>query len=286
MTLIFHRQNDIYSDLFNNSKTVVSENGLVVVDEEWNGTFDNSPFSRIYCILDGSGRYKINDGEYKEFIPGNIYFLPFRNRLYFEGGKMLKKLYFHINILGRNGFDIFDGMHNDVVIPSTVEKLNELANDYCGDNYASYFRLRDSLSGVILKAVSESPAANAKITDYSKYVVNAMDYIRENLSSAMTISDIAKTLFVSESFLKKTFSSEVGISIGKYIDQLIMFKAEQLLLNREMSVEAVSEKLGFCDQFYFSRKFKQLVGTTPSLYRKRNISAYVWVETQQRYCTY
>ena len=48
----------------------------------------------------------------------------------------------------------------------------------------------------------------------------------------------------------------------------INIEAEQLLLKSDLTVLQISERFGFCDQFYFSRRFKMKYGETPQKYRK------------------
>ena len=77
---------------------------------------------------------------------------------------------------------------------------------------------------------------------------------------------------------KLNFSTEIDIrgerlndaveTVTRYIDDAIMFEAEQLLLKSDLTVLQISERFGFCDQFYFSRRFKMKYGETPQKYRK------------------
>ena len=80
--------------------------------------------------------------------------------------------------------------------------------------------------------------------------------------------EIAKEMFVSPSKLRNTFKAETGITLGGYIDDMVFFRAKKLLGSKKFSVGDISTKLGFCDQFYFSRRFKEKYGKTPSKYRK------------------
>ena len=59
------------------------------------------------------------------------------------------------------------------------------------------------------------------------------------------------------------------MTIGNYIDETILFESEQLLTKSELTVLQISEKFGFCDQFYFSRRFKAKYGDTPQKYRRQ-----------------
>ena len=104
---------------------------------------------------------------------------------------------------------------------------------------------------------------------YSPVIQKTIDYIRINLSVQLTAKEIAGQLYICESTLLKKFRKEVGVTLGSYIDDLIFFNAEKMLLKTKWSINQISETLGFCDQFYFSRRFKQKYGQTPLDYRKK-----------------
>ena len=75
-------------------------------------------------------------------------------------------------------------------------------------------------------------------------------------------------MFTSPNRLHKLFKAETGMTIGFYLDRLVLFKAAQLLIDPKLSIGEISRQLGFCDQYYFSRRFKSQFGQTPSQFRK------------------
>lgn len=74
---------------------------------------------------------------------------------------------------------------------------------------------------------------------------------------------------MSPSTLAKRFKAETGTTLGRYLDGLLLQKAQQKLLSTDEPIGRIAEALGFCDQFYFSRYFKQRRQETPSRYRQR-----------------
>ena len=104
----------------------------------------------------------------------------------------------------------------------------------------------------------------------SKLIQKSLQYINSHLSIKLHVKEIAKELFVAPRTLSKHFREEVGMSIGQYIDQRVQFEAEILLTDGDMTIEQISEKLGFCDRFYFTHKFKEKKYKTPVQYRKES----------------
>ena len=60
-----------------------------------------------------------------------------------------------------------------------------------------------------------------------------------------------------------------GQTPKRFIHIRQMQKATRLLVETNLSNEAIAEQLGFCDQFHFSKRFKQHHGINPSACRKR-----------------
>jgi two-component system response regulator YesN len=62
----------------------------------------------------------------------------------------------------------------------------------------------------------------------------------------------------------------VGISLGKYIDDQLIASAQRQLSQTQASIGQISNALGYSNQCYFSRRFKQISGMTPQAYRAKN----------------
>ena len=58
------------------------------------------------------------------------------------------------------------------------------------------------------------------------------------------------------------------MSVNEYIYNTIMAEAERLLMTGNISIHELSQKFGYSDQLYFSRRFKEKFGIAPREYRK------------------
>ena len=103
---------------------------------------------------------------------------------------------------------------------------------------------------------------------YSPQVAAAMSYIRANLSASLKTGDVSAGIFCSPSCLNEHFKRDVGVTVAKYIDDLLMFEARRRLASENESVGETSNALGYCDQFYFSRCFTKKFGMSPRDYKK------------------
>lgn len=260
-------KNHFLSEMVNKFTIEVLDSGIVETGIEWSNKNVCSPFSRLYYVESGEGIIKYNN--IKLVIkPGNVYLIPAGLKYSYCCESHLKKLFFHINVFKPDGYDLFVNSVKCFSIKLNIEKINELSDIYKSTSIADILTLKEELYHRVSLFIPQLNIEQLSNTRYSKIVQNSIDYIQLNLSNNLTLNEIAEKIYTSENTLRKKFKEEIGVSIGKYIDDLIFFTAEKLLQKSEWSIGQISENLGFCDQFYFSRRFKEKYGITPSSYRK------------------
>ena len=71
-----------------------------------------------------------------------------------------------------------------------------------------------------------------------------------------------------ETFRKK-FSRLEGVAPAKYRMRRLIDRACELMHEPELTNKQIAFKLGFANEFYFSRRFKQITGASPRTFRQR-----------------
>jgi len=140
---------------------------------------------------------------------------------------------------------------------------------YNSRNPADALTLTSFLLRDINTFISLGVSTGAMTYAYSETTEKVVRLIQERLSAQLTVNQLAKELSLSPSTLTKKFRAEVGSPLGTYIDTMLFRKCMHLLLSTDLPIGKIAEELEFCDQFYFSRFFKQHYGETPTTYRKR-----------------
>lgn len=97
-------------------------------------------------------------------------------------------------------------------------------------------------------------------------LANAMRIIEENYAQEISVENIAKACYISESRLYGLFHSQLHTSPVSYRNRRRIQKAAELL-QTDMPVEEISEKTGFQSVPYFYAAFKKITGITPNKYR-------------------
>ena len=106
---------------------------------------------------------------------------------------------------------------------------------------------------------------------HSACVREATAYIRSHPTIQLTVRQLAELAHVSERTLAQTFREEMGLTPGQYMDEQVFLQAEQLLRRTDLSIQQISDRLGFCDPCYFSRRFHKRYGLSPKQYRKNSL---------------
>ena len=91
-------------------------------------------------------------------------------------------------------------------------------------------------------------------------------YIENNYAEHITISELSRRFFVSESTISHQFKQKMGVSIYHYVTQRRLISAKKLI-SEGMTLEQVGVRVGFSDYSTFYRAFKQEYGISPRQYR-------------------
>ncbi|WP_164491707.1 helix-turn-helix domain-containing protein [Staphylospora marina] len=94
-----------------------------------------------------------------------------------------------------------------------------------------------------------------------------IEYLHANLSSPITLDDLCKITGISKYHLIRSFQRHVGSTPGRYLRNLRLHTAAQLLRNRNHSITSIAFETGFHSLSAFERAFKSKFGVTPSEYR-------------------
>ncbi|MEA4929851.1 MAG: response regulator [Candidatus Limiplasma sp.] len=102
-----------------------------------------------------------------------------------------------------------------------------------------------------------------RVTNANGYVQEAMAYISAHYAQELSITEIAKSLAVSESRLSHLFRNDTGHTITGYWTRYRIQTAMELLRDHRVKVYEVASLVGYRDVAYFGSLFKKLTGKTP-----------------------
>lgn len=102
----------------------------------------------------------------------------------------------------------------------------------------------------------------------SALVKRALAYLHQNFARPLSRWEIAEAVGVSEDYLSRVFSRELGLSPWDYLNRYRINRAKELLRRTDASIRSVAYQVGFRDQAYFSRVFRKQTGSSPNAFRE------------------
>jgi AraC-like DNA-binding protein len=83
-----------------------------------------------------------------------------------------------------------------------------------------------------------------------------------------SLQEVAHTIGMAYETFRKRFTEAVGVSPGRYRTRHVMRHACRMLTEERSTIQETAARLGFSDEFHFSRRFKSTIGVAPSVFRK------------------
>ena len=99
-------------------------------------------------------------------------------------------------------------------------------------------------------------------------VHQAIRFMQEHYMEDIDIGSLAEDLGFHSAYLTRLFNRYVGETPLKYLTGIRIQEARRLLLDSSLSIADIGERVGYPDQFHFSKTFRKATGMNPSAYRK------------------
>lgn len=111
---------------------------------------------------------------------------------------------------------------------------------------------------------------NSKEEKENPLIKKVFGYIQEHIAENFSLDDAASFAGVSSFYLSKLFKEETGETFINYVTDRRLEKGRIMLCETELSIKEISAEIGYNDQNYFSRIFKNKFGISPTDFRNTN----------------
>ncbi len=156
---------------------------------------------------------------------------------------------------------------NDIIVLLN-RILKEQTNDQLGSELLNYLMLMELfvLISRALKAEWENSIKN-KSPKIKELMQSAIQFVHNNFEREISITDIAKYVFLSPSYFTRAFKENTGLSPMQYLLNIRIKRACELLQETDQKVGEIALSVGFSNQQRFNDMFKKQTNMTPMQYR-------------------
>lgn len=103
-------------------------------------------------------------------------------------------------------------------------------------------------------------------------IENIKNYVEHSLEYDISLSHISEFFHYNEQYLGRLFKKKSGMSFSEYLNHQRVNKSKILLRETRKTMIEISAQSGFNNVTYFNRVFRNIVGITPTQFRKNNKS--------------
>ena len=235
----------------------------------------SSQYILIYCI-DGKGCIYVNGTQY-ELGPNTYFIIPKNTPHRYTSDEINPWSIYWVHFMGDNSDRIYERfLQNDKLqvqtIPYDENRIKSFELIYSIVEHSFSETEMEVMNINLLHFVSSFiyyKEANPTIYNTDS-ISNSILFMKQNINEKFGIEELASQQNISVSHYSRSFKQKTGSSPINYFNQLKIQKACQFLYFTDRSIKEICAELGFDDQYYFSRLFKNIIGSSPSQYKRRH----------------
>ncbi|MFM9281193.1 AraC family transcriptional regulator [Paenibacillus jiagnxiensis] len=261
------------------------------VEKGWKVPEESHPAFEIVLILQGSQRIMLGHIK-QDLAEGDIFLIPPGTRHVIECVNDQGLTYFiaHFNLddalfhqeMRRSGQMYFPaGTEENERLKEGLMNWVQLLQSEREYTTSDLFRIQAGLFEILnlLAQHASSSAATAVSPTVGHYAALIAESIKSNFSQGnlqnevlrdkeVRIEDIAASLNISPGYALEVFQKVYGISPRKYLSELKLHEAKQLIQQPDLDLTRIATMLGYSSLAHFSRQFKRWTGMSPRQYRQ------------------
>ena len=234
-----------------------------------------SQYILLYCV-EGEGWVEV-EGKRKIIRANQLYVISPKTACCYGANIKNPWTNYWLHFTGSNA-NIFSPTVNQVIeIPpandSRIEERLSMFEEML-QNTEDHFRLDKVIyANICLKQFLTSIKhlniyRSAKKEPENNLLRKVISFMKNNLHKNIRISELAEAFNCSSSNIYKLFKQNLDSAPQDFFIHLKMERAQKYLTQTSLKVKEIGSKLGYHDQYYFSRIFSKHVGQSPLNYRK------------------
>lgn len=137
------------------------------------------------------------------------------------------------------------------------------------DEKSDFFHM-NKIYRKLSQAVSERWETTQQHRRRHPLIQKAISYMHEHYMDPLTLEKVSGYIHINPSYFSRLFYKETGESFTDYLTNYRLRMAEQLLLQTNLPVYQIADRVGYCNSKYFLKVFRKRFGMTPGEFRRKN----------------
>ena len=214
-------------------------------------------FYDLTFMLKGSMTYTANDKSYVLKPNDALLLKPGTLRSRSAGTETVKYVSFNFTLLPESTLNL------DEYMPDCITAdIKKLVFAFPGSHLSPYCHAREKVANILNYILFEL-SDMASINSTNEHVLKAIHYIEENITEKLSLKCISEKIGLTKEYTATIFKKETGRTLTDYINERKMLIAKELILCNKMSLNDISNYLGYDNYYYFSRLFKRYFDVSP-----------------------
>ena len=242
------------------------------VGSEWGsaGKREGDYLHHIDLALSGRRQVVTDAGSY-ELEPGQAWFLPGNTPVERRCEEACEVLFFKFHCEWLPGVDpLLDWKGREPRRIGTIDPAEWRGWLEPGRavSVTNQLRLRCQLMSWLADAVPElDEVISLHLATHTQFT-EVFRMIEKNLGADLRLPQLAEAHGTGLTAFSDAFTRSTGMTPKEYLTRRLNQEALRWVINSELKMKEIAEKLRFSDEYYFSRFFQRLNGTPPSKYRR------------------
>lgn len=225
----------------------------------------------ILVITGGKGRLRLNERQYT-VSRGSVVFAHFPVVLDIdaESLRQLQGILITYRSVTPDGSEPWIMKHDEPLqncSPSILGLAIELENVWKQPRRREPFRAQQLFTQLLAALYDELSVTFQTANDWIEQV---LDYMERHYYEDLTREKIAGQAGISPEHFSRVFRKHTGHTFSAYLTLLRIRAAQQRLLSCTPKLDSLAHEVGYREGTYLSRKFKQLVGLSPTAYQRKH----------------
>ncbi|WP_312642665.1 response regulator [Hydrogenoanaerobacterium sp.] len=161
----------------------------------------------------------------------------------------------------RSAFRFYNYIYSSKLLGTILEGEEYYLYGY--EQLAVEYGCFEDILSEMLNTLCVPPMRETQDASSASSFMKIIKYLNENYEKDISLKKLSELFHMNSSYVSQLVKNETGLTYSQYLTELRIGKAKQLLQTTNLSLNEISEAVGFNDYFYFIKKFKKVVGVTP-----------------------